>query len=183
MPPKPLTSETGKTPRGEYARLLQWCCGNREAADFLWLGFALTQQADDFVDRDVPAENIDSGAMLRLLHYALVDIPSNPFYMAHRAWFAPIFSTSFLMWEATETWRQSPVADTRKFAYTWRESCEQLIFMTARLIGGLDHARNVIRDVHQYYHVEHQGSEDYYQWERTDTPYGDSDAPAKGDQL
>ncbi len=149
----------------EYEQLLVWCRGNEAAADFLEKGFAVTQIADDFVDRDVPQCRIDSDHMLRLLHLCLVEIPSNPFYMAHRAWFAPLFSTSFLMWEATESWKTSEVADSRKFAYTWREICEQLIFMTAWLVGGLQHARAVVRSVHEFYHVTYQDNEDFYRWQ------------------
>ncbi len=150
----------------EYDQLLIWCRGDAAAADFLRAGFRVTQIADDFVDRDVAEDRIDSNHMLQLLHLCLVDIPSNPFYRQYRAWFAPLLSTSFLMWEATEAWKASETADSRKFAYCWREICEQLIFMTAYLVGGLQHARLVIRDVHRFYHVTHQDDEDFYKWEQ-----------------
>jgi hypothetical protein len=150
----------------EYAKALEWCKGNRAAADFLMMGFEMTQIADDFVDRDVPDHQIDSGRMLRMLHLCMVDIPSNDFYRFNQAWFTPILSTSFLIWDATNHWAGHPSQDTRMFAYTWREICEQIVFMAARLIGGLDHARRVVRDVHEFYHYYHQGDENFHQWEK-----------------
>lgn len=148
----------------ECDKLLEWCLGDRHAADFLARVFEVSQIADDFVDRDVPADWINGARMLRLLHLCLVDIPANPFYIRHSTWFTPLLSTCCMIWEATEDWRQSEEPDTRMFAYTYREIGEQIVFMAARLIGGLDHARAVIRDVHAFYHVHR--AEAFDKWEK-----------------
>jgi hypothetical protein len=148
----------------EHSRVLAWCKGDRAAADFLMIIGEISQIADDFVDRDVPEDQISGARMLRLLHLALVDLPANPFYARHQAWFRPLFSTSLLIWEATGDWEKSDKPDTRIFAYAYREICEQIFFMAANIIGGMEHARQVVREVHDFYHVEH--AEDFKSWEK-----------------
>jgi hypothetical protein len=36
--------------------------------------------------------------------------------------------------------------------------------MAANIIGGMEHARQVVREVHDFYHVEH--AEDFKRWEK-----------------
>jgi hypothetical protein len=128
--------------------------------------FEVTQIADDFVDRDVPDDQINSGKMLRLLHLMMVDIQINPFWDKNKDWLIPILSSSFITWEATETWKKSPNKDSRLFAYAYREICEQVVTMTANVIGGMEHARKVIREMHEFYHIEHQDGEDFEFWDK-----------------
>ena len=138
----------------EYERILDWCLGNKDAANLMYNISIMSQIADDFVDRDVPQEDINSEKMLRMLQIALINIPLNPFYQKHQSWLIPVISSSLLIWDATNDWKKSDVLESQIFSYTYREIGEQILFTVAQCIGGLDHARKVIREVHDYYHVE-----------------------------
>ena len=144
----------------EYLKVEEWCLGNKDAARLLMDIYEVTQIADDFVDRDVPLSEIDSGKMLRLLHLAMVDIPTNSFYLQYSQWLIPLMSSSLLIWDATETWKKSKEIETRMFAYTYREICEQFNFVVANILGGLPHAKKVIQETHEFYHGQKEGRED-----------------------
>jgi len=147
----------------EYNRVLGWVKGETAAADFLMKAFEVTQIADDFVDRDVPVEQIDERAMLRLLHLCMVDIPTNPFYQQYSTWFIPLMSTSFTIWSCTDEWGKDSNKTTRQFGYVYREICEQMITMTAQLLGGVEWAREVTKELHSFYHQEDQ--ETFEDWD------------------
>jgi len=147
----------------EYDKILEWCLGNKDATDFLVQIFEISQIADDFVDRDVPLEQINSAKMLQMLHLCMVDIPTNPFYLQYQRWLVPLMSTSLIIWEATETWGKSKNIDTKMFAYVFREITEQIIIMVANLIGGIEHSRKVARDVHDFYHIKDK--ESFIDWQ------------------
>lgn len=146
----------------EYEQVLHWCKGDKSATSFLMKAFEVTQIADDFVDRDVPVEEIDEQAMLRLLHLCMVEIPTNPFYQQYSTWFIPLMSTSFTIWSCTDEWGKDSNETTRQFGYVYREICEQMITMTAQLIGGLEWARQVTQELHQFYHQQEQ--ESFEEW-------------------
>lgn len=143
----------------EQQRLLEWALGNADAAAFLSLVGRLSQLVDDIADREADPEE----ASAEVLRLALVELPANPFYRAHEAWFRPIFATSSLIWDASNEWARSERRTTRMYAYVLREIGEQVIVLTALLCGGWDHARKVTRDLHEFYHTTDQ--ESFEDWE------------------
>ncbi len=152
------------TVQDETNKLAQWCMGDRHAMQFLLHAFEVTQIADDFADGDKP-ERLTSEYMTRLLHMSFVEIPNNPFYQAYREALWPVLSSCFLTWNATNQWEKSAARTSRMFAYVNRETCEQLIHLTAYLLGGQDHARAVVLDVHAFYHGDQDTEEPFEIWE------------------
>lgn len=149
---------------GEEERILEWCLGDRDAANLMLNIFLLSQIADDFVDRDVPQSYINSEKMVRMLQIALVNIPLSPFYQKYRSWLTPVISNSLLIWDATNDWEKDGTEAGKIFSYTWREIGEQILFTIAQILGGMDHARKVIREVHDYYHIE--TNNDFSTWKK-----------------
>lgn len=145
----------------ELQKIGVWCKGDPDAISFVMKIFEVSQIADDFVDCDAPMEL--SKAMARLLHLALVEIPSNPFYVKYKNWFLPLFSTTILLWDATNDWAKSPNTSSRMFAWSYREIGEQIIIKTACITGGFEFARHVARDIHDFYHVKDE--EKFEDWE------------------
>ena len=144
------------TPEQEFEKTLYWCKGNEDAARFLMMAYEVTQVADDFVDRDVPDEEINARAMLKLLHLCMVDIPTNPFYQQHQQWYIPLMSTSFTIWSCTDEWKKDTNPTTQQFGYVYREICEQMVTITAQIVGGVAWARQVTNEAHWFYHQRDQ---------------------------
>lgn len=136
------------TERQMHAR---WAAGDPDAAAFLSLLGEGSQLADDIADGDI-AEDELSGAVMKLMGDMIVRLPSNAFYAKHRATLEPVIMSSFLVWDATNEWAKSPKRETQMFAYTFREILGQVIGMVALIVGGLEFARRVTREVHLYYH-------------------------------
>lgn len=123
----------------------RWACGNSDAVNLLHCISAIAQLADDIVDGDSENRFADMG---RLCFQTLVVAPSNPFFQKHHAALAPVLANISLTWEATEEWRHSEQEKTRMFAFVMRECSEQFAVTVALLTGGYDHARAVIRELH-----------------------------------
>jgi hypothetical protein len=123
----------------------RWACGNSDAVSLLHCISAIAQLADDIVDGDSENRFADMG---RLCFQTLVVAPSNPFFQKHHAALAPVLANISLTWEASEQWRQSEQEKTRMFAFVMRECSEQFAVTVALLTGGYDHARTVIRELH-----------------------------------
>lgn len=133
--------------------MLRWCKGCESAAEFLTLLSKSYHIADDFVDRDKDPESYSSGMMATLMHLTLVDIPANTFYQAHRTELAPVMSSSFLIWNASNKWADGD-DNQQHFSYVYREIGEQIIITVARIVGGIDHAILVTDEIYQAFHAK-----------------------------
>ena len=147
---------------GNLQRFLGWTCGDVPAAEFLSHLFAVSQVADDFVDDDIPPEK-RSEQMTQLVLTLLLNVGNNPFFDRYRIELQALMASSLIVWDATNEWAGSTRQDTRTFAFVYREILEQVISFTAYVVGGLEHARAVTREVHQHYHVDH--GEGFAAWE------------------
>lgn len=124
----------------------RWACGNQDAVNLLHCISQIARLADDIVDGDSENRFADMG---RLWFQTLVVVPSNPFYQQNRAALASVLANIGLTWEATEDWRHSEAEKTRMFAFVLRECTEQFVTTVALLTGGYEHARHVIRELHE----------------------------------
>lgn len=124
----------------------RWACGNQDAVNLLHCISTVARLADDIVDGDSEDRFAD---MSRLWFQTLVVAPSNPFYQQNRAALAAVLANIGLTWEASEDWRRSEAEKTRMFAFVLRECTEQFVVTVALLTGGYDHARTVIRELHE----------------------------------
>jgi len=127
--------------------------GNIHAANMLTLLYEASQMADDIVDED--AEN-PIEAMARVLSISFVEIPSNQFYIANMNKFIPLFATSIQIWSLSDEWGKSKNEEQQLFGYVYREVLEQCIIMAAYIVGWQKHAREVTREVNNYYHKTDQ---------------------------
>lgn len=139
----------------------RWARMDKEAVDFLKTMARAIRLADDIVDgdsQDAPAD------MARLLYECLIVLPANPFFARHHAKLAPVMTNVALLWDASEDWRKSDLEKTRQFAFVLRESTEQIVATVAEITGGFEHARSVIREVHQVCCAE--DPETFEQWDQ-----------------
>jgi hypothetical protein len=133
----------------------RWAQNNEDAALLIdFFGYA-TQLADDFVDLDREGLRTVEGRsaiMCELLYTLLVKIPGNPFFRRHEAHFVPLFTNCLALYDASNTWHSSAKKETRMFAYVHREAAGRLVEQVAFLVGGFQWAKQVVREVHDYYH-------------------------------
>tara|TARA_Y100000593_G_C4247810_1_gene305600 strand:+ start:221 stop:667 length:447 start_codon:yes stop_codon:yes gene_type:complete len=135
----------------EHQIYLKWCNNDEQAVKFLHDISEISQIADDFVDGDVS----DSESMTRLLHLSLVSIPTNPFFLCHANWLVPIMSSSMLLWNASNGWKN-------EFGFVYREALEQIVGIVAGIVGGHEHAIQVTKELNEFYHQTH--GEGYDNW-------------------
>lgn len=141
------------------AKLLEWCCGDKDAAAYLHNIASMVRLADDLADGDTTAPVPD---MAHLLQRATVLLPSNPFFQRHQATLSSVWSVVVNAWLLSETWAKSDDETTRIFAFVRREDVETLLAVVATICGGPDHARRVMADIHL---LSHAGGETFADWE------------------
>lgn len=148
----------------EGAQIRLWLEGDEAAALLIEKLFAVSQIADDFVDQDKPIDR--NAAMCKLLHAALVEIPSNPAYSKYQAWILPLLSSSIVMWCMSNELALDPEEDCQRFAWAMRDIAEQLIHQIALVKNGLSYAHKVAIDVARYYRTN-DDKENFEEWGKT----------------
>lgn len=135
---------------------IRWAQDDKGAAALIdYFGYA-TQLADDLVDMDREGTKTLTGRsriMAELLYVLLVKIPGNPFFRKHEMHFIPLFTNCLVQWDASNTWSESEKKESRIFAYVQREAAGRLVEQVAYLVGGFQWAKEVVREIHEYYHA------------------------------
>ncbi|WP_418131476.1 hypothetical protein [Variovorax sp. 278MFTsu5.1] len=122
--------------------------GDREAAAFLEMLFAVVHLWDDLVDGDKQA---DTSLMM---FGALIALPRDPFYQRHFAMLSPLMEMAMLNWlTANELERTNSAADKR-IAFITRSDYLNVALMSARIVGGWDWAREVAATARRQFHIE-----------------------------
>lgn len=146
----------------ENQQIKLWLNGDEAAAELVRKLFEVSQIADDFVDADQFIER--NAAMVKMLHLALVEIPSNPAWQKYQAWLMPLLSASIITWGASNEMAADEDEDCRRFAWAMRDIAEQLVHQLALVNHGLDYATRVAADVARYYRTN-EDRETFEQWQ------------------
>lgn len=137
-------------PNAEEQHIKAAMLGNQDAIDFCYLVARMSQVADDYADGDARG----AAKMVDLIAWLAIDLPKNPFYAEHRASLEPVLEMGLLYWDAADEWKKSPRKESRMFGFVFREILEMAFARAALIVGGREHARKVIREMHAYYHVK-----------------------------
>lgn len=123
-------------------KLLEFVRGDREAFAFLMDVHEIVEVWDDLIDKDKPV----SDAVLNGTFYrALITLPRNGFYQRNFSLLNPVFEAAIMDW-----WTASRFESNREeleTAYTLRCGFYMLTVMSARIIGGLEWAKEVGAEV------------------------------------
>lgn len=111
------------------------------AADLVCRVSRLVRHADDCVDRDA---GHPSQEMSEAMAEALVALPSNSFYLEHQTALAPLLSTIFVVWHASDVYTGSPIPQQRLWAFGARDLISLFLFHVANLVGGHESARRAV---------------------------------------
>lgn len=139
----------------------RWARGDKAATDFLVALSDVVRRADDICDGDTSAPHTDMALMVSDL---LLKLTINEFYRRWEATFAPLISTIFLLWSHTDAWKSDEDAAVRTFGYVYRDAIEMVMFTTALLTGGPQHARACMGEMMD---KSHRGQETPQEWERS----------------
>lgn len=93
---------------------------------------------DDLIDGDQPLSDADVHTAFWL---ALIEIPNNAFYMAHRSELQPILVNAIVNWRVAneiERGRAGRDAELLKISFITRSAYVDLLIMSAVLIGGIE---------------------------------------------
>jgi hypothetical protein len=133
--------------------------GNAEAAHVLDATARVARLADNITDGE--SENPQDD-MARLLSTVFVELAGNAFYLNNAHILAPSMLSAILGWVQGDEWAKSDNPKTRIFGFVYREAIEHVAYTVAYMCGGFDHARNVVRALHE---LSHANGETLSEWE------------------
>lgn len=105
----------------------------------------VTQVFDDLADGDAVDRDTLDGA----IYASLVDLPANPFYVAHAGQLSPLVASAVLKWKASDTAERNGAADERSFM--WRAAYYDIILMVVKICHGPKLAMHVADKVMALY--------------------------------
>lgn len=134
--------------------------GNEDATALIVQLGHLARVADDLADGDADDRQESVAEILRL---ALVEIPTNPFFDAHRGVLWPMMATTIATWQVSNRFHRR-VNDARRqaFGYVMRDSCDQLAMQICALCEGWAAAPDVFDAIFEARH--HDNPETLADW-------------------
>lgn len=123
--------------------------GNQHACAFLMAYVAYCHMLDDVVDKDKPVDD------LRLVRESLGlidELMLNPWVQDNRIVLWPLIVTGFNAWIDANAWERGNDPQKQRDADVVKGVYHELVWMTARLCGGLDHMRLVCAMHREYDH-------------------------------
>lgn len=148
-------------PREKLEELALFCAnGDLSAAAFIVKLGRCARLADDICDGDSKAPHRDMALLISDLTQLL---SSNPFYLSNSAALMPEVVQAALLWAESEAWAKAACRETRLWAFVERDAIQRISYTVALICGGITHAREAMRLIHQETHPE--GSETFEQYE------------------
>jgi hypothetical protein len=90
----------------------------------------VSQVFDDIADGDP----VDREALDAAIYASLVDLPSNPFYLANASQLAPVLALNVLKWKGSDTAEREGRADEKSFV--WRAAYYDTIMLAVLICHG-----------------------------------------------
>ena len=100
------------------------------AAAWLLDLWQVMQVFDDLADNDP----VDRDTLDAMIYASTVDLPANPFYLAHAGQLAPLLASAVLRWKGSDTAERNGCADARSFV--WRAAYYDIILMVVMICHG-----------------------------------------------
>ena len=128
-------------------KLVTFLQGDENAVRFCIDLVFLLHLWDDLIDKDTHREDNEINDAFRV---ALVDIPSNPFYIAYAHHLRPLFMNVILQWHCANKLERG-IEHEKHIAFGIRAAFIQLFVYCAYLIGGSQWAEKVGPDIWKMY--------------------------------
>lgn len=147
MNPTPEISQL-ITHRTQIANFLQ---GHKTATDFVCDMFVVLHIWDDLIDKD---KNLTDAEIHQAFWYALVSLPSNPFYVQNFNALQPILVGAIINWQASNEMETNGDDKDKSIAFILRGAYIDLVTISAYLVGGKDWVRQITPDIRRWAHQE-----------------------------
>lgn len=116
-----------------------------DAHDWIMGLWNIAQVFDDMADGDHPArDNLD-----RAICDALILLPENRFYAAHKHILQPLLAIAILKWKASDDLERA--GEATAFTFAWRAGFYDLILASVQIVHGLDVAMEIGANVARLY--------------------------------
>lgn len=116
-----------------------------DAHDWLMGMWNVAQVFDDMADGDKP----DRADVDRALCDALVNLPENQFYLAHRHILLPLVALAVLKWKASDDMERA--GEVGALSYVWRAGFYDLVLACVQIVHGIDNAMDIAANVARLY--------------------------------
>lgn len=134
----------------EHEFLKQVLLGNTDAVRFCECLFSVSQVIDDLIDQD---KELTARDIERSYWDAMIEIPSNPFYLRHVQTLIPLMQSAFNDWLDANDLEYTD-DHGKNIAFVLRDSVGNIVCQVAYLVGGFDHMRSVSPMIRLHIHEE-----------------------------
>ena len=138
------------------AKLIDWL-QDPHAVDFVVCMSTVCETVDDLIDADKPVSNDD---IINLLHAALVDLPTNPFFRQNAHHLSPVLQTGIVAWLNANELEKSEHVNDRIIAYTLRDEYLACLYMAIQLCRGRDYMLEKSLEIRQFF-LAHETFSEY----------------------
>lgn len=139
------------------SKLADWV-GNPAAVKFIQDVGVIAETWDDLIDGDKPVGPDDINRAFLL---ALVELPSNPFYDAHRHSLLPMLLAGANAWVDSTTYERSTDLSQKAYAYVLRDWYVEIVLLVIALTKGVPAMRAVSMDVRAFFTHDAESFQDY----------------------
>lgn len=112
--------------------------GDADALAFLLDVHSIVEAWDDLIDRD---KAVADAAINSAFYTALITLPRNPFYARNFSLLNPVFEAAIMDWHTANSLEAQGV--NLQMSYALRCGVQMLTVMAARIIGGVEWAKQV----------------------------------------
>lgn len=106
---------------------------------------------DDLIDRD---RYVTDEEIMTAFWLALVELPTNAFYVQHFSALHPILVNAIVNWRAATAMEREGDEHDRSIAFILRGAYSDVLSMSALLVGGLEWSVRVTPEIRQWMHPE-----------------------------
>jgi hypothetical protein len=126
--------------------------GNRAAADYVLSLVEVLHFWDDLIDKDCA---VSDRTIHRMFMHMLVEMPRNPFFLAHQQNLTPVLIMAIQNWHVANAVERGECLDIpMECAFIIRSAYTDIITLVATICGGYEHGVEVGKAVRALAHEE-----------------------------
>lgn len=137
-------------------KLREWI-ENEQAVQFVLIYADICEVWDDLIDKDKPIHDDDIN---RAFLQALVALPANDFFVAHRHQMLPLMVSGINAWMDSTTYEKGGSDHQRVFSYVLRDWYMELVSMVIYITRGWSYLRDVSIEVREFF-THHETLDQY----------------------
>lgn len=150
------------TSEQELEKLQEWT-GSPMAAQMLLALGKFSQQLDDVVDEKMTSLE-RSATLTEAVSTFLSKVAACRYWAENAHWLMPMVIRAFIDWDFSNVAQRGRHPSQHVHGFVRREAMDGLVVAVATQLNGIAWGRRVARELHEFYHMEHLGSETVETW-------------------